>query len=474
METATAFVGKVYDHLTYVDLYGGSIAIVLAVTLAVLAAWFYFKALQTSKEIASDWTAQRCKPQNMLFAGQIMRPTDKTAAAYTRENFDYCVQNIVTDFTSFALQPFQYATQTIMGMQEQLGGSVNDTRGIMATLRDNVRDVSETIFQRTLNVMIPLQRMFVALLDTLNKTQGVMTASLYTFFGSYLTLQSLMGAVMEMIIKLLVALTILIVGLWVVPVTWPAASAASAVYLSIAIPLAIIIAFMQEVLHVKTSGIPKLRCFDGDTQCILKTGELRAMRHVQPGDTLWDGAVVTSTVAVTSEMLAMYQVGSLTLSGNHRVFDVKTGAWVRADMLRHAQRISAAYSLEHELVYCLNTTTKMVRFPFLATADWDEIVGNDLRATCRRLGLSSAESLSDRLVDSVPMYDPLDVVHTRTGHVTMLEAEVGMALSSKGNSVYGIVRGIGGVTSLLTTASTFVVNGALVRDYNAEVDAIAS
>jgi hypothetical protein len=45
----------------------------------------------------------------------------------------------------------------------------------------------------------------IALMDTFQKIQGTMTAGLYTMLGSYYTLQALMGAIIELIIKILVS-----------------------------------------------------------------------------------------------------------------------------------------------------------------------------------------------------------------------------------------------------------------------------
>jgi len=472
MNSATNYVSGLYDRLTFIDLYGGSVFVVVFVTAFVLLFWFYFKARQSTKEIAADWTAQRCKPQNMLLAGQIMEPTDMTAAEYTRNNFDYCVQHIVTDASSYALQPLNYLMQAVGTMQGELSASMDDSRGFLANLRSSVTDVTESIFQRTLSVMIPVQRMFIALLDMLGKTQGIMTASLYTFLGSYFTLQSLMGAILEAIVKILITLTVLIVGLWVVPVTWPAAGAATAVYLSIAIPTAIIIAFMTEVLHIKTSGIPKLRCFDGSTRMLLHGGAERTIRDLQAGDVLCDGSTVTSTVMVTSEMLPMYRVGDTIVSGNHKVLDLCSNAWCRVDTLVHARRMPRSYAADNRFVYCLNTSTKVIRLPRLTLADWDEVVGSTLEGALRRLRLPSATALNERLVEAVPLYAADDTVTLAGGRVVAIKDACVGDLLVHGGCVYGIVRGLEGRCSLLTTGGTFVRNGVMAHDYNGEVDAI--
>lgn len=477
MENAVKLVDEVYDKLTFMDIYGGSVLVVFVISFIVFLIWSYLKLQQTGAEIRENWSTERCKLSNMVFAGQIMDPPEgQSRSEYTRENFSYCLQNILLKSGNEALKPFEFITSTLTAMQSAIATSVNSTRTALSNVRSNISDVVESIFQRMLNVMIPLQQMFIVFLDTLGKTQAVLTASLYTFFGSYMTLQSLMGAILEMIIKILVTLTVLIVGLWVVPVTWPAASAATAVYLSIAVPTAIIAGFMTEVLHVKSSGIPKLRCFHGMTRCQLKgDGVVRFIRDVKVGDVLWNGDVVTSCVQVSSAMLVMYKFRGVILSGNHKVW--WKNRWQRVDEISVGpRRILGSYSTVHPYVYCLNTSSKTIRFPFLTCADWDEIYGESLQNSLLSHHLSTAEELNALLIDRVPMCDALDVVTMMHGEgKTIQEIQIGDVLKhpfrSK-NIVYGIVRGFGGAQSLLTTTGQLIVNSSLIGDYNSEVDSI--
>ena len=102
------FINDTYDKLTYFDLYGNSVIIFILITLVVFAVFSYCKVMQQKEDIADDWINQRCKPQNMLFAGLITHPEGTTPFQYTSDNFQFCVQNILTNITSYALEPFQY------------------------------------------------------------------------------------------------------------------------------------------------------------------------------------------------------------------------------------------------------------------------------------------------------------------------------------------------------------------------------
>ena len=80
------FINGIYDNLTYYDLYGSSIISFFIITLFVLLAFAFSRIIQSKEIIASDWENQRCKPQNIPFAGYISKPSDKTAFEYTNEN----------------------------------------------------------------------------------------------------------------------------------------------------------------------------------------------------------------------------------------------------------------------------------------------------------------------------------------------------------------------------------------------------
>jgi hypothetical protein len=99
----------------------------------------------------------------------------------------------------------------------------------------------------------------------------------------------------------LVTLVVIIVGLWVLPFTWPAAASMTAVFLAISIPLSIIIVFMKDVLHIQSSSIPKLRCFDRKTKIYLYDNTFKFIEDIKIGDTCLDGSVITAKIKVTSK-----------------------------------------------------------------------------------------------------------------------------------------------------------------------------
>lgn len=478
------YIHKLYDKLTYFDMYGSSVILFLIITMFVFFVYTYCQVMQVRKEVADDWTNQRCNPKYLPFAGYITHPEGTTAFDYTNENFQYCVQNILTNVTGYALQPIQYMINSLQQMFQVIGNSIQKIREFLNLLRQNVKNVAENVLHRILNVMVPLQTVLIALMDTFQKIQGVMTAGLFTMLGSYYTLQSLMGAILELIIKLLVVLVVIIVGLWVMPFTWPAAAASSAVFLSIAVPLSIIVIFMTEVLHIKTSKIPKLRCFDKNTLLNMKDGSHKKIIDIQPGDMLENNIMVTATMKVDASNLRMFVINDIIVSESHVV---KYGEkWIHVKDHPDAVELDIGTYTEPYL-YCLNTSSKEIVMNDIIFTDWDEIYDESLNKVIHYIPQNIFCRNTKDQKENIHKY--LDQGFEQDTNVYLLNntkksiknINIGDVLSTKG-VVYGIVEIentciLGNNTEpklyhLLVSNKCFEIERKIIRDYNDIIDSI--
>lgn len=437
--------------------------------------FFHIVKLRKTKEsIADDWVNQRCKPQNMLFAGLITHPEGTSAFQYTSDNFQYCVQNILTNITGYALQPFQFMISSLTKVFQEISEALQQSRELINKVRNSFKEFAQDVLSRILNIMIPIQKMFIALMDTFQKIQGTMTAGLYTMLGSYYTLQALMGAILELIIKILIALVIVIVGLWILPFTWPAAASMTIIFLAIAIPLAIIIYFMTEVLHIKSSGIPKLRCFDEYTLIPLQNGNKIHIKDINVGDKLANGSYVTAKVKVTSAQLKMYKLNNIFVSGSHLV--KYNNKWIRVEEHPNATNIS----YNKPFLYCLNTSNKIIELSGILFSDWDEIIDNKLKSlSLKNENIKNLENIHEFLDDG---FEENTEIKLNNNKKQISKIEIGDILEN-GNIVYGLVEVEAGklrkytnrTTSkklyhLLTTDGTLKINSMDVKDYNNIID----
>ena len=293
---------KLYENQTYYDQYGSSLILFIFITIVVFVLISYFYMMTNIQPIIDDWPNQRCKPTIIPVAGFITHPEGMSAVEYTSQNFTYCMQNILSNITGEALQPLTYTTNSLQMFANNIQNSIQNVRAMFDKVRTMFQSVSEEIMGRIMNVMIPLQEIIINFRDLIGKIQGAMTGGVFTLLGSYYALQSLMGAIAQMITQMLIALAAMIAVFWAVPFTWGAAAANTVIFIAIAIPMSIILSFMTDVMHVKSGlKIPKVKCFDKNTLIKMNDGTMRKIIDVQVGDVLINHNIVTAKIKVTRE-----------------------------------------------------------------------------------------------------------------------------------------------------------------------------
>jgi hypothetical protein len=201
-----------------------------------------------------------------------------------------------------------------------------------------------------------------------------MTAGLFTLLGSYYTLKSLLGAIAQFIITILITLAILVAVFWIIPFTWGAAIANTVIFVAIAIPMAVILAFMVDVLHVQTNlKIPKVKCFDKDTEITMNDGSIKKITEVKSGDILMGNNEVTACIKVETKGSIVYNLDDIIVSNSHIIY--YSGKWIYVS--QHPDAIKY-HSYEEPYLYCLNTSNKIIKINNTIFTDWDEIYDDDI------------------------------------------------------------------------------------------------
>jgi hypothetical protein len=287
--------------------------------------------------------------------------------------------------------------------------------------------------------------------------------------GTYYTLQALMGAILELVIKILIALVIIIVGLWILPFTWPVAASMSAVFLAIAIPMAIIIYFMTEVLHIRTSGLPNLRCFDRKTKFMLLDNSYKYIEELNPNDILLDGSIVTAKIKVSAKDLDMFNLNGIIVSESHIV--KYKNKWIP---VREHPSACKIHIYNEPYLYCLNTSTKTIILNKTIFTDWDEIYDESLEYLLNYKTPKKTEDISLFFDCGFEKNTKIRLINEEK---TISKINIGDILST-GGIVYGIVElannnlGNEKLYNLLVTNKKIEVGNIIHFDYNHNIDTI--
>jgi hypothetical protein len=260
------------------------------------------------------------------------------------------------------------------GIIDDVKNAINSIRAMFDKVRTFVQTIITEIMGRIMNMMIPLQRIIIGMKDMMGKMQGALTAGLFTTLGAFYTMQALMGAIAELIIVILISMAAIIMGLWAVPVTWGAASAMTAVFLAISVPMSIILVFMLDYLKVKPDlSIPKIKCFDKNTLLLMQDGQIKPIIDVQVGDVLENDNKVTAKIKVVMKGSEMYNLNGVIVSDSHVV--EYNNKWIHVSHHPHALKLDL---YAEPYLYCLNTSKKTITINNTVFTDWDELCEIDI------------------------------------------------------------------------------------------------
>jgi hypothetical protein len=246
-----------YGDKTFTGRYGIDIIKVCLVIFLFMSAVTYFQIQNKLLEVKQNWPEYRCRPDVMPFAGWINAPDGVSPLEYTKQNFMECSANSTKGVFERPMSMVYVIFNVIMGVFKNILEVIEKFRLLFNRMRDALKTIFLSVFNRIQNVIIPVQMMLIKMVDFFEKIKGILATFLLTFVGVLWSFYSLIGSVYEMMIIILVVMVIIIIVLWYIPfVGWVLAIAAIAVFLTIAIPLIMLGIVSRQITRQRTSSIP--------------------------------------------------------------------------------------------------------------------------------------------------------------------------------------------------------------------------
>jgi hypothetical protein len=382
-------VNRIYEGLSYFDQYGGSVVLFFIITVILFIIWAYAKIIVNIQPIKDDWVNQRCYPTVIPFAGIINPPDGSTATEFTQENFNYCVQGILTSITGIAVAPLTYTMNMLNVIFEDLREAFQYLRSLIDSIRQKSKAISEEIFGRISNVTYSFFPIIIKLKDAFSQTSAILVSGLYTTVATYDTLKSVLGAVLQIIVIILIALAILVVICWLT-LNFPVAIAGTVTFGVVIAFLAIIIAFCVDVLHIPVPGLPsapqKPSCFDKNTLLKMNDGTEKKISEIEVGDLLEKNEIVTTKLKLDATRINMYDLFGIIVSDTHKIkYNEK---WIFVYEHPYAIKLE---KYNEPYIYCLNTESKEINIVSKITntnhtfIDWDEIYEKELKILSKKI-----------------------------------------------------------------------------------------
>jgi len=443
METEN--IGKIsnlYTKLTYFDEYSGSIGFIVLITIVTILICVYCYVMIRAETIKKDWAQQRCKPNIIPFAGIINKPDNMTATEYTVENFGYCTNDIMKSVSKSATSPFSAITDQLTNIAGGFGEALNSAREITSSMRGNMGSLGSVAFEKIKSILLPLQNSFTILKTLLSKLKGFLTACLYTVFGMYATLKSLMGSIAELCVTILITLAGIILAFFAmsfIPFVGPVFGVlAAGMTVGYLLSLGLLVPLLKVLNSAsKTPSASLKACFDPSLEITMNDGNKKQMVDIQVGDVLSGSNVVTAKFKLTSRGSSMYNLNNVIVSESHTV-EYKD-KWIPVSKHPDAVKIE---NYEEPYIYCLNTSSKQIFINGLRFVDWDEIYTNEhIDSLKKNAGLSSHKLIHAEMDSGFPCNTQIQLQDGTTKAIC--DIQVGDILL-KGEKVYGVVEINGG------------------------------
>jgi len=240
------------------------------------------------------------------------------------KDFNYCIQNIQSNFMGYLLQPITYITGSLTGILSSFMNEINMVRAMFNKIRTFVSSIIESVFGVFLNMVIEFQRITIGIKDLMGKTIGIMVTLIYVIDGSIKTMKSAWnGPAGQMVQKL---------------------------------------------------G----KCFHPDTKLKLKNGTIVAMKDIHLGDILENGSVVESImkIANNNKKIPFYVIKDkgvdgedIYVTGSHLVFNKNNKQFIKVEDYSKSKKCEETQS---DWFSCLITSDHKIQVGSEIFWDWED------------------------------------------------------------------------------------------------------
>lgn len=262
----------------------------------------YMLVMNNIKDLKDNWPIYRCNPAYMPFAGLVGKDPFK--------NFTDCTMKSFQDYTGFVVDPIMAQFSQVTGVVTQIGGAMNDMRGMMAQTRTGFLGIVGTVFGKIENLMSQFQYIIIRMRTLMARLVGIMMSFVYIFYAGEQTGQSLING-----------------------------------------PVGKTMNFL---------------CFDEDTVIKTNSGNITYMKNLKLGDTLPHINTVTSVYSIDGTDVPMYILGNTKVSGGHKV-------WHKDKFIPVAEHPNAVRTHDSKRLVCINTHLRSFRIEGHIFMDFTEV-----------------------------------------------------------------------------------------------------
>ena len=273
--------------------------------LAQITIMVYFKSVL---EIKENWPLYRCNPPYWIFSENIS------------EDFTYCVQNTQMNMMGYLLQPLNYMITSLGSVGSRINESVNNSRGMISSIRNFVSEIIQNVFGVFLNMIVEFQKIIISIKDMVGKMIGIVITIMYVLDGSIKTMNSAWSGPPGQLVKAIGS------------------------------------------------------CFDPKTKITLANGKQYNMENIPLGAELQDGGKIFAVLKIDNlKKEPLYKIKGkdqdIYVTGEHFVFDKTNKKWVQ---VKYYEKSQIQENVIPEYFSCLITTNRHIKIDDELFWDWED------------------------------------------------------------------------------------------------------
>ena len=273
--------------------------------LAQITIMMYFKSVL---EIKENWPLYRCNPPYWVFSENIT------------EDFTYCVQNTQMNMMGYLLQPLNYMITSLSSVGSRINESVNNSRGMISSIRNFVSEIIQNVFGVFLNMIVEFQKIIISIKDMVGKMIGIVITIMYVLDGSIKTMNSAWSGPPGQLVKAIGS------------------------------------------------------CFDPKTKITLANGKQYNMENIPLGAELQDGGKIFAVLKIDNlKKEPLYKIKGkdrdIYVTGEHFVFDKTNKKWVQ---VKYYEKSQIQENVIPEYFSCLITTNRHIKIDDELFWDWED------------------------------------------------------------------------------------------------------
>jgi hypothetical protein len=208
-------ISKMYENIGYLGMYGTDVGITILLFVITFAIISYFSYHSVVSQLRMNWNSHKCNPVFMPFAGFIMPKPGQSFSETTFENFNFCIHQDLSAILNLIMMPFEFILYLTIQFLDGVLSTIVATIDFLSYLKNQFGSIFSTIYNKIVNILIPIIEIIIHLRDAIGKVSGILTTMLYTTMNIYnITISGLIN-ILTILVNLLGALIGVLVAMFI-------------------------------------------------------------------------------------------------------------------------------------------------------------------------------------------------------------------------------------------------------------------